>query len=510
MSTGNVMGVLTQPVALPLPEAVEAVQSVQVAEAAADLDARRRDAGAATYRRRGLVAAFLADALAVTLGSVAAATGTVLAGAGAPQLAWALALGGLTVLLLCDRGYYRFRIRSSLLDELAQVLGATTTAAAMVVTARVLVRPAAELGAQTVRSWAFVSVYLAVARFGQSLSRRGPVRPGLRTLIVGCDQVGQVLARRLLERPHSGLLPVGFLDTAPPGEDDDEPGIPFLGSPDDLERHVDEHEIGHVVLGFCNSSPAAMLMLAQRCRALGLGVSVVPRLYEQVTSRTDVDHLGGLPLLQVHQSDPRGWQFTAKYVLDRVLAAVALVVLAPLLLVVAAAVKLSSPGPVLYRQRRVGLDGREFEILKFRTMTDDTGDGKGEPGEAAAAAMLQQRSQDDVDRRTPLGRWLRRLSIDELPQLLNVLRGDMSFIGPRPERPSLAAAFEHHVHRYGDRHRVKSGITGWAQVHGLRGKSSLSDRIEWDNYYIENWTPWLDVKIALLTIPALVSGRNAE
>jgi exopolysaccharide biosynthesis polyprenyl glycosylphosphotransferase len=503
------MGVLTPPVALPLPEAVDAVDAVPAVEVVRELHPRRRHVRAATYRRQGPVAAFLADALAVTLASVAAATGTVLAGTGAPHLAWALALGVLTVLLLCDRGYYRFRIRASFLDDLAQLLGATTTAAAMVVTVRVLLQPAADIGAQTVRSWAFVSVYLGVARFGQSLSRRGPVQPGLRTLIVGCDQVGQLLARRLLERPQAGLLPVGFLDTAPPPGGEAQPGIPFLGSPDDLERQVHEHEIGHVVLGFCNSSPAEMLMLAQRCRAMGLGVSVVPRLYEQVTSRTDVDHLGGLPLLQVHQSDPRGWQFTVKYVLDRVLAAVVLVVLAPLLLVVAAAVKLTSPGPVLYRQRRVGLDGREFEILKFRTMTHAE-EGAAEPGEAAAAAMLQQRSQDAVDRRTPLGRWLRRLSIDELPQLLNVLRGDMSFIGPRPERPSLAAAFEHRVYRYGDRHRVKSGITGWAQVHGLRGKSSLSDRIEWDNYYIENWTPWLDVKIALLTIPALISGRNAE
>ncbi|HEX2272470.1 MAG TPA: exopolysaccharide biosynthesis polyprenyl glycosylphosphotransferase [Acidimicrobiales bacterium] len=488
---------LTQPVALPLPEAV------------AELRPSRRDVGAAICRRRCLVAAVLADVLAIALGSVVAATGTVLAGTSAPHLPSALAFGGLTLLRLCGRGHYRFRLRSSFLDDLAQVLGATTTAAAMVVTVRVFLHPAAEIGPQTIRSWAFVSVYLAVARFGLSLSRGGPVQPGLRTLIVGCDQVGQVLARRLRERPETGLQPVGFLDTSPPTDDGGGAGIPFLGSPHDLERHVHEHKISHVVLGFCNSPPAEMLMLAQRCRALGLGVSVVPRLYEQVTSRTEVDHLGGLPLLQVHQSDPRGWQFTVKYLLDRVLAAVALVILAPLLLVVAAAVKLSSPGPVLYRQRRVGLDGREFEILKFRTMT--AGDGtKAEPGEAAAAAMLEQRSQDEVDRRTPLGRWLRRSSLDELPQLLNVVRGDMSFIGPRPERPSLAAAFEHHVYRYGDRHRVKSGITGWAQVHGLRGKSSLSDRIEWDNYYIENWTPWLDVKIALLTIPALVSGRNAE
>ncbi|HEV3401686.1 MAG TPA: exopolysaccharide biosynthesis polyprenyl glycosylphosphotransferase [Acidimicrobiales bacterium] len=488
---------LSQPVALPLPDALP------------EFPPRRVGGLAAACRRRWVATAVLADVVAIALGSAAAATGTVLAQTGAPQPPWALAFAAASVFLLCGRGVYRFRLRSSLLDDLAQVLRATTTAAALIITLRVLVHPAAQIGSETVRSWAFVSVYLAVARFGLSLSRGGPVQPGLRTLIIGCDRVGQLLARRLLERPHTGLQPVGFLDSSPPTDGDGQESIPFLGAPDDLERQVRAHDISHVVIGFCNSAPADMLMLAQRCRALGLGVSVVPRLYEQVTSRTEVDHLGGLPLLQVHQSDPRGWQFTVKYLLDRVLAAVALVILAPPLLVVAAAVKLTSPGPVLYRQRRVGLDGQEFEILKFRTMTD-AGDRHREPGTEAAAAMLQLRSQDDVDRRTPLGRWLRRLSIDELPQLLNVLRGEMSFIGPRPERPSLAATFEHHIHRYGDRHRVKSGITGWAQVHGLRGKSSLSDRIEWDNYYIENWTPWLDVKIALLTIPALVAGRNAE
>ena len=487
---------LTQPVALPLPQAVPEVAPP------------RTGRQGVPHRRTWALTALLADCLAVAVGSIAVTTGTVLARTGAPQLPWALALGGLSILLLGYRGHYRFRLRRSLLDDFAHVLGATATAAAVVIAVRVLLHPAAEIGTQTIRSWAFVFVYLSVARFGLSLGRGGAVQAGLRTLIVGCDQVGQLLARRLLDRPNVGLHPVGFLDTSPPA-DERQAGIPFLGAPSDLERQVHAHEIGHVVIGFCNSSPAEMLMLAQRCRALGLGVSVVPRLYEQVTSRTEVDHLGGLPLLQVHQSDPRGWQFTAKYLLDRVVAAVALVVLAPVLLVIAAAVKLSSPGPVLYRQRRVGLDGQEFEILKFRTMTEPDG-GNAEPGEAAAAAMLRQRSQDEVDRRTPLGRWLRRLSLDELPQVLNVLRGEMSFVGPRPERPSLAAALGQRVYRYGDRHRVKSGITGWAQVHGLRGKSSLSDRIEWDNYYIENWTPWLDVKIALLTIPALVSGRNAE
>jgi lipopolysaccharide/colanic/teichoic acid biosynthesis glycosyltransferase len=183
-------------------------------------------------------------------------------------------------------------------------------------------------------------------------------------------------------------------------------------------------------------------------------------------------------------------------------------------------VKATSPGPVFFRQSRIGLDGREFDILKFRTMR------VAEPGQendaawaasvlgggadAGACASASAEPPAVVDRRTPIGRFLRRWSIDELPQLLNIARGDMSLIGPRPERTGYVRTFEQHIHRYGDRHRVKSGLTGWAQVHGLRGETSLSDRIEWDNWYIENWSPWLDLKILALTVPALLSGRGAE
>jgi len=176
------------------------------------------------------------------------------------------------------------------------------------------------------------------------------------------------------------------------------------------------------------------------------------------------------------------------------------------------AVRLSSRGPIFFVQDRIGLDGREFRMLKFRTMR------MGEPGEeqdaAWAARILGEEAElpavsGDDDRRTAVGRLMRRWSLDELPQLLNVLRGDMSLVGPRPERTGYVRAFEQHVYRYGDRHRVKSGLTGWAQVNGLRGETALDDRVEWDNYYVENWTPWLDIKILLLTPMAVLEGQGA-
>ena len=174
----------------------------------------------------------------------------------------------------------------------------------------------------------------------------------------------------------------------------------------------------------------------------------------------------------------------------------------------ALAVWLSLGRPLFFKQRRVGRDGREFDMLKFRTMRAPEGD---DGAESPLARDTAPGGVEGVDRRTPVTAFLRRLSIDELPQLVNVLVGHMSIVGPRPERTHYVRLFEESVYRYGDRHRVKSGITGWSQVNGLRGKTSLADRVEWDNYYIENWSLWLDVKILLLTFVSVFrASRSAE
>ncbi|MBA2515377.1 MAG: sugar transferase [Solirubrobacterales bacterium] len=177
---------------------------------------------------------------------------------------------------------------------------------------------------------------------------------------------------------------------------------------------------------------------------------------------------------------------------------------APLFLVIALAVKLGSPGPVFFSQQRIGRDGREFGLLKFRSMRLDSSDGPSfVPGPDSAPGGVE-----GADRRTTVGRFLRKTSLDELPQLLNVLRGEMSLVGPRPERPEFVLLFRERMPRYQDRLRVKAGITGWAQVHGLRGQTSLSDRIEWDNYYIENWSLLLDLKVLVLTVFAVITPQE--
>jgi exopolysaccharide biosynthesis polyprenyl glycosylphosphotransferase len=448
-----------------------------------------------------------------TSGAVLLDTAMLLAAGGAAELGsrgagivhtspvWLVVYVGLVLLLLQVRGLYSWHVRLQALDDVRAVLAATGLAAMGLLTMRLLLPgDVDDLAGQSIRLWAFSAVYVSAGRialdWAQIKSRRQgeTAKP---TLIVGAGRIGSLTARRLLEHPEFGLQPIGFLDKEPL----EEPGlpVPVLGASWDLERIVEEHGIEHVVVTFSTAPNEVLLRQVKRCEELGVAVSLVPRLFESVTERLSVEHIGGLPLLSARRPDPKGWHFALKYIADRIVAAFILLLASPVLALLALGTLISVGRPIFFRQPRVGLDGRRFEMLKFRSMRASV-----EP------IVLPDLPHDTApggvegdDRRTRFGTFLRRTSADELPQLLNVLKGDMSLIGPRPERPDFVELFERNVHRYGDRHRVKSGITGWAQVNGLRGKTSLSDRVEWDNYYIENWSLWLDFKILLLTIWAV-------
>jgi exopolysaccharide biosynthesis polyprenyl glycosylphosphotransferase len=377
------------------------------------------------------------------------------------------------------------------------------------------------------RAWLFGTLFVAGGRLVLGVAQRRARASGIigrKTLIVGAGRIGAQVERRLLTQPEIGLIPVGYVDFVP-APDELAPGrtLPFLGHPDEIPRIARETGAEHVVLAFASArgSDRQMLPFVRQFEQFGLTVSVVPRLFEMINVRMEVEHLGGLPLLGLRSVDPKGWQFAIKHAFDRALAGAGLLLLSPVLAGVALAVRLSSPGPVLYRQARIGRDGRNFNLLKFRSML------VGEPPAAKAIAPMgtpldtktfeilkadfevtAPGGVEGADRRTRIGGFLRRSSLDELPQLWNVLMGEMSLVGPRPERPEFVEEFAVRLERYKDRHRVKSGITGWAQVHGLRGKTSLADRIEWDNYYIENWSLWLDFKILLMTVVAVFRGSE--
>jgi exopolysaccharide biosynthesis polyprenyl glycosylphosphotransferase len=457
-------------------------------------------------RRRYALTRLIIDGSVLALACVANSLGARAAHVPSVPVAWVAVYCAAVLIAVAARGGYRFRLQSGPLDQLGQVYVSSTLAVMVVVAARVAVdHDTSRLATQSVRLWLLAGAFMAFGRVSTAIALQRPDVRGLNTLIVGAGSIGQLIARRLAERPELGLRPVGFLDKEPRLEEGVE--LPVLGASWDLEQVVEAQEIEHVIVTFSTAPHEVLLGLVRRCRKLGVEISLVPRLFEEVSNRVAVEHLGSVALLRVDQADPRGWQFDVKYGLDRVLAAIGVVVFSPILLALAATVKLSSRGPVFFRQRRVGLDGHEFDMLKFRTMREPNA---GEVEDWAARALGSPDAPPRIDRRTPLGRVLRRLSIDELPQLFNVLRGDMSLVGPRPELPGYVETFERQVYRYGDRHRVKSGLTGWAQVNGLRGDTSLQDRAEWDNFYVENWTPWLDLKILLRTPGAALSGHGAE
>ncbi|MEW6187774.1 MAG: exopolysaccharide biosynthesis polyprenyl glycosylphosphotransferase, partial [Thermodesulfobacteriota bacterium] len=238
--------------------------------------------------------------------------------------------------------------------------------------------------------------------------------------------------------------------------------------------------------------------MLNRIRDEMVDIKIVPDLYRFISLRGGIEEFEGLPFINLRESPMVGWNRVLKRIYDISLASLFLVILSPLLVLIALAVKITSPGPVFYRQTRMGLDGRVFEMLKFRSMVE---------GAEKETGPVWARKEDP--RRTYVGRVLRKLSLDELPQLFNVLRGEMSLVGPRPERPELIESFKDRIPRYMLRHKMKAGMTGWAQIHGWRGNTSLEKRIEFDLHYIENWSLLLDTRIVIKTLWKGIISKEA-
>jgi exopolysaccharide biosynthesis polyprenyl glycosylphosphotransferase len=406
------------------------------------------------------------------------------------------------VLIFClDRLFKTSRnpLRLDVLTDTRDILFATSVAAISTLSLRVLFTGDTTVASHAVGVWAVAIAILVPGRIVLSRMELRDRREGISakpTLIVGAGTIGQLVAKRLLEHPELGLRPVGFLDKEPLPQNGSSNAVPVLGASWDFDEIAGRYGISHVVMAFSTAPHDVLLRTVRRCHELGIPVSFVPRLFERVTTKLRVEHVGGLPLVSICPADPKGWRFRLKYTLEPVVAGVVIVVILPLLSASALAVWISLGRPIFYRQRRMGLDGQEFDILKFRSMSSAPGEDQltSLPADTAPGGV------GAVDRRTRAGKFIRKTSIDELPQLINVLRGEMSLVGPRPERPEYAEIFNRDVHRYSERVRVKSGITGWAQVNGLRGRTSLTERVELDNYYIENWSFRLDLKILLLTV----------
>jgi exopolysaccharide biosynthesis polyprenyl glycosylphosphotransferase len=452
----------------------------------------------------------LLDFFLLCVGLLAALGSAGLSSAQVPLLLTPL----LVMMLLLPRGLYRSRLSPSAFEGLSIVVSAVSVAVMALFTVSVVTYEQMATPHEWVRVWLFSVLTLVLGRravAGAQRWARSRRLVGKPVLIMGAGVVGAQVARRLESHPEYGLAPIGFLDEDPRsiaevGRRD----LPVLGTVEDLDETVMRTGVRNLIVAFSSVADERVSRLIQRCQELGVEVSVVPRMFDTINNRVGYDTVGGLPLMSFTTVDPRGVQFAIKHGLDRALALVFLVLASLPLLVSALAVRFSSAGPVLFSQRRVGRDGKAFDLYKFRSMRMQDVHPDPDEDDAGPLEFLlgDEGGVEGDDRRTTVGRFLRRTSFDELPQLFNVLKGEMSLIGPRPERPEFVELFKQDIVRYGDRHRVKSGITGWAQVHGLRGQTSLAERVEWDNYYIANWSLGLDVKILALTFIALL--RSAE
>ncbi len=331
-----------------------------------------------------------------------------------------------------------------------------------------------------------------------------------RVLVIGTGEVGQMLLNKVMQNRQLGYEVVGLVDAregrsvqsalssspAPATTAPGAAGPPVLGNVVDLPWIIEKYHVDEVIIGLPESSHQELVGIVSLCEREKVGIRAFPDVFQIMASEVSIGDLGGLPLLTIRDVALQGWKLTLKRGMDVVVSAAMLVIISPFLLLTALLVKLDSPGPVFYIQERMGLDARPFRMLKFRSMREDAElDGPG------------WTTQDDP-RRTKLGAIMRRFSIDELPQLINVLIGDMSLVGPRPERPVYVEQFRQSIPRYMDRHREKAGLTGWAQVNGLRGDTSVIERTKYDLWYIENWSLALDIKILIRTGVYWIAGMN--
>ena len=331
--------------------------------------------------------------------------------------------------------------------------------------------------------------YLSRKFIREALERRWIAGVGLRRiLIAGAGDLGRVVADRILEHRELGYQIVGFVDDKAGGDHLGYRGLPLLGPLSDAAALVAREKIDHLYVALPLEEHMKLLDLVESTSREGVDVKVVPDLLQFIALRARLEDLDGVPVINLNDVPLQGVSAVIKRLIDILISSTALLSMALPGLVICWLIKRGSPGPVFYTQERMGLDGKQFAVHKFRTM----------PVDAESDGPVWGDENDP--RATPLGAWLRRYDLDEWPQFWNVLVGDMSIVGPRPERPFFVEQFKHRIPQYMLRHKVKAGITGWAQVNGWRGNTSLEKRIEYDLYYIENWSVTLDLKIMWLTL----------
>jgi Undecaprenyl-phosphate glucose phosphotransferase len=385
------------------------------------------------------------------------------------------------------------------IEEVFEIFKATITATLIIVAMTYFLRERySRLTFAIFMAYAFVLVSGTRLLFRQTLNelrRRGYNLKSI--LLIGAGELGQRVIETIDTNRELGFRIVGIITRHPEKVGGTVQGIPVVGHVSQVDEVLNQKRVDQVLIALPIEDAPLVKGLMEQLALRTVDVRIVPDLYQYITICGGLEEFGGLPIISLQGGPLHGWNLVAKRLFDVLLSLCAVLLTAPLMLSISLLIKATSRGPVLFRQERMGMDGKTFKMLKFRTMYS-----------GAEAGGVQMARRDDP-RRTPFGAFLRKTSLDELPQLFNVLRGDMSLVGPRPERPVFIEEFKRQVPKYHLRHKVKAGMTGWAQINGLRGQTSIQKRIEYDLYYIENWSLLLDLKIIVRTALGGFISKNA-
>lgn len=353
--------------------------------------------------------------------------------------------------------------------------------------------------AMIIYAWLLTILLLVIGRMTHQIIRAALRHRGWgkdRLIVVGTGDMAKAVVQRILWSPQLGYELVGVVNGAQ--ETTEFNGVPVLGTVEDLPDLIETRGIDEVIIAIPEKGHRETVRVISYCERGRISIKIFPDVFQFVTSQASIDELGGLPLLSVRDYALRGYLLIFKRLMDIIGSGIGLVLLSPLMMLIAVAIKLESPGPVFFVQERMGLDAKPFRMIKFRSMRRDA--ERHGPGWTT----------DDDPRQTRLGSFIRKIEADELPNLINVFFGEMSLVGPRPEQAHYVNEFRQTVPRYMDRHHEKGGMTGWAQVNGLRGDTSIAERTKYDLWYMEHWSILLDLKILLRTLWQIIERKSRK
>jgi len=395
------------------------------------------------------------------------------------------------ILLFALNGLYNIQNSGSLFSNVYRIFVASSVSVLLLIVGIYLTKTTFFSRIILVLTWLFSLALLSLGRIVIKAIKRYLLRFGVgvkKALLIGDNQISQSITSYMLKNPHMGVTPLGILN-GPAKES--RFGLRILGSLGVLRKLIKDLGVDEVILTDTSLSRKSTLEIIQITSDCNAVFKYIPDTFSVFSMNHTSSFLGTLPVIELKPTPLDGWGRIIKRICDIFFSGLLLIILSPLLVLISLIIKLSSKGPILYASDRIGRDEQKFRFYKFRSMFIEKCDFEG--------GVKWTTKEDEKTRITPSGLLLRKLNLDELPQLWNIFKGEMSFVGPRPEQPKLVERFEQEFPEYFRRHKVKSGLTGWAQVNGLKGDTSIKERVKYDTYYIEKWSLWFDLKIILMT-----------